>query len=216
MAYFLHTFSPETYEIFSRSDRKLSGFSKRWLHAAQRIRPGDKLICYLRELSRWVGVLEVLSDCFIDETPFFYSQNDPFVVRFEVRPVAWLPKEKAVPLREDHVWNTLSYIRGHQKHSSTWAMWAARFRGGPSLLSEVEGKFLEDLIVSQLDGEHTYPVDETEYRKNLRPRIRRGDGAVTVTIPTGADTEQDIPKDDTLVRESIIDHCTFIETFCRV
>lgn len=59
MAYYLDLFSPETYEAFTRSDQSISGFRTRQENAASRISIGDKLICYMTKLSRWIGVLEV-------------------------------------------------------------------------------------------------------------------------------------------------------------
>jgi len=35
------------------------------------------------------------------KTPIFYGASDPFVIRFKVRSIAWLPKEKAIPVREE-------------------------------------------------------------------------------------------------------------------
>lgn len=113
MAYYLDLFSPETYEAFKRSTRNVSGFRLRQLNIARAIHPGDKFICYMTKLSRWFGVLEVTSNCFIDDTPVFLPDKDPFVVRFNVKTLARLPKEKAIPIHEDEVWNELSFTRGH-------------------------------------------------------------------------------------------------------
>ena len=80
MAYYIDLFSPETYQAFSNSNRDISGFSGRRRGAAVHVKPGDKFICYMTKLSRWVGVLEVSSDCFIDDQPIFVQSNDPFTV----------------------------------------------------------------------------------------------------------------------------------------
>lgn len=109
MAYFLDLFSPETYEAFSRSDRTVSGFRVRQRNAAEKINPGDKLLCSMTKLSRWVGMLEVVSGPYEDASPIFYGESDPFVVRFKVKPTIWLAKEKAVPIHEDAVWETPSF-----------------------------------------------------------------------------------------------------------
>ena len=85
MAYYLNLFSPETYEAFSKSNRDVSGFRLRQQNAASRIQIGDKFICYMTKLSRWIGVFEVQSECFSDDAPIFVPQDDPFVVRFKVR-----------------------------------------------------------------------------------------------------------------------------------
>ena len=84
MAYFLDLFSPETYEAFSKSNRDISGFRPRQVNMANKIKPGDQLICYMTRLSRWIGVLEVQSESFTDTKPIFYPINDPFVIRFKV------------------------------------------------------------------------------------------------------------------------------------
>jgi hypothetical protein len=88
-------------EAFGRSDRSVSGFRPRHKNAAERVRIGDKLLCYMTRVSRWFGVLEVLEGPFRDNTPIFVQEADPFVVRFRVRPIVWLAVEKAVPIYED-------------------------------------------------------------------------------------------------------------------
>jgi hypothetical protein len=63
MTYYTNLFSPDTFETFSRSARDVSGFSRRQLAWARRIRPGDRFICYMTKLSRWIGVLGIQSEC---------------------------------------------------------------------------------------------------------------------------------------------------------
>ncbi|MBD2124442.1 EVE domain-containing protein [Trichocoleus sp. FACHB-262] len=119
MAYFLNLFSPTTYEVFSQTEMNISGFRLRHKNVAQNIAIGDKFICYMTKLSRWVGVLEVMSTAFEDNTPI-YEENDPFVVRFKVKPLAWLAREAAISIHEDELWNSLSFTKDHNKNSSTW------------------------------------------------------------------------------------------------
>ena len=104
MAYYTDLFSPETYEAFSRSSRDISGFRQNQHAMAKRVEVGDRFVCYMTKLSRWVGILEVQTPCFIDNTPIFYPDDDPFVVRFRVKPITWLPKEKAPPIQGGNVW----------------------------------------------------------------------------------------------------------------
>jgi predicted RNA-binding protein len=144
VAYFLDLFSPETYEQISRSEVTMTGFRKRQVHAAERVHPGDRLLCYQTKTSRWIGVLEVLSDSYIDDTPRYYEENDPFVVRFNVRPVVWLPVNRAIPIREDFVWKTLSFTKNHPKHSS---FWTGKFRSSLSPIDEADGQFLEKILM---------------------------------------------------------------------
>lgn len=199
MAYYLDLFSPETYEAFTKSSRDVSGFRARQEGMASRIRIGDKLICYMTKLSRWIGVLEVTSDYFKDDTPLFYAANDPFVIRFKVKPLAWLPKEKAIPIRDDRVWNRLSFTRGVEKNASQWT---GKIRSSLNTLSHSDGQFLEQLILAQVTGDETFEIDEREYAKLIRHKVRRPDGEVAVSVPQDVDRETEVPPRSE-VRESI-------------
>jgi hypothetical protein len=77
MDYFLDLFSPETYEAFSRSDRTVSGFRIRQIKPARRINAGDRFLCYMTKLSRWVGVLEIVEGPFQENTPISFQEDDP-------------------------------------------------------------------------------------------------------------------------------------------
>lgn len=52
-------FAPETYEAFSRSDRNISGSRETQRGLAERVRVGDRFVCYMVCMSRWIVVLEV-------------------------------------------------------------------------------------------------------------------------------------------------------------
>lgn len=188
MAYYLDLFSPETYEAFSRSDRTVSGFRVRQQKTANRIKVGDKLICYMTKLSRWVGLLEVVSPSYEDSTPLFLPTNDPFAVRFTVKPIVWLDKEYSVPIREDRVWNTLSFTKGHEKTS---AIWTGRVRSSLTQIDTRDGQFLERLLLAQANGGQRYELDEREYNRFITHTVRRLDKIVTVSVPQ--DTDTDVP-----------------------
>jgi hypothetical protein len=198
MTFFTNLFSPDTYETFSRSKRDVSGFSKHQLAWAKRIHKGDRFVCYMTKLGRWVGVLEALGDCYPDDSPLFYPEGDPYVIRFKVRPVVWLPKDQAIPIREKHIWDTLSFTRGVDQKSPTWT---GKVRISLNKLSDEDGQFLQDQLIAQETGRQRYPIDEDEYRRWLAQKVRRPDRVVPVTVP--ADDEPDEPEDKTqTVRES--------------
>ncbi len=201
MTFYTNLFSPDTYETFSRSDRGVSGFSKHQLAWARRIQKGDRFICYMTKLGRWVGVLEVLDEAQIDETPLFYPQNDPYVVRFKVRPVVWLPKDRALPIREKHIWDVLSFTKGVSVNSSTWT---GKVRTSLNKLSEEDGQFLQSQLIAQESAERVYQVDEDEYRRWLAQKVRRSDKIVPVTVPENDEVEDPEETPDKLqtIRES--------------
>ncbi|MDD5111583.1 MAG: EVE domain-containing protein [Candidatus Altiarchaeota archaeon] len=107
MNYYIDLFSPETAIAFEKSDKSISGFriSRKTYVENQKIGPGDKFICYVTRLQRFVGVLEVKSKPFQDAKPIFIDWDDPFVLRFNVEPIVWLPLEKSIPIHSDFIWN---------------------------------------------------------------------------------------------------------------
>jgi hypothetical protein len=146
MAYYLDLFSPETYEAFGRSDQTVSGFRPRQRNLASRVRPGDTFVCYMTRLSRWVGLLDILEGPFDDHAPIFYPADDPFTLRFHVRPVVWLPLEKTMPIHADPVWSGLSFTQRYPKVSLAWT---GNVRGSLTRVSDADGAFLESLLRSQ-------------------------------------------------------------------
>jgi hypothetical protein len=201
MTFYTDLFSPDTYETFSRSDRTVSGFSKHQHAWARRIQKGDRFICYMTKLSRWVGVLEVLDECYVDETPLFYPEADPYVIRFRVRPIVWLSKDQAIPIREKHIWDSLSFTKGVVPNSPTWT---GKVRTSLNKLSEEDAHFLENQLLAQLSAGNRYPIDDDEWRRWLSQKVRRTDKVVSVTVPADDEAgEIDEPQDKSQsVRES--------------
>ena len=199
MAYYLDMFSPETYQTFTASERTVSGFRMRQLKLAQRIHPGDRFACYLTKFSRWIGILEVASECFVSQTPLFYSEGDPFIVRFNVRPIAWFERDLSLPIREEYIWNSLSFTRAHDKASSKWT---GKFRSSLGLLEEADAQFLETAISEQARNPKPFPIDEAEFRRFLSQKVRRPNGVVTVTVPVDTDHEDEEIDERESVRES--------------
>jgi predicted RNA-binding protein len=203
MAYYVDLFSPETYEVFSNSPRDISGFRARHEGLASRIQPGDKFICYLTKLSRWIGVLEIKSNYFKDSTPIFYPSDDPFIIRFKVKPIVWLPKEKGFPIKDERVWNSLTFTKDTEPNSSRWR---GKLRNSLNQLDENDGKFLDHLLLSQAERGERFPVDEDEYNKFLNHTIHREDKIVIVSVPQNNDSESDAEESISIradVRESI-------------
>ena len=200
MAYYINLFSPETYETFTKSDQSVSGFRVRQENAASRIKVGDKLICYMTKLGRWVGILEVESKYFKDNSPIFYQSDDPFVVRFKVRPIAWLPKEKALPIRNEQIWSNLSFTKSYDINSS---FWTGKLRNSLNALDEKDGKFLEQTILTQLNNDKVFEIDEQEYEKLVTHKIRRVDKVISVTVPQDNSVENKIEMPQSEARESI-------------
>lgn len=122
MNYFIDLFSPSTALAFSESDQTISGFriSRKTYVENQKVGIGDKFICYCTKIQRFIGILEITSKPFINDTPIFTKENDPFVLRFGVKPIVWLPLEKGLPIHDDIIWNNLSITKSLPKTSTQW------------------------------------------------------------------------------------------------
>ncbi len=197
MKYYLDLFSPETAAAFMKSDQTVSGFRQRQQKAAERIVPGDHLICYMTRVSRWIGILEVVDGPFESAVPIFYPDTDPFIVRFHVKRIAWLDIEKSIPIHEDKIWNTLSFTKGHKKESSSWT---GKVRASLTELSEHDGKIIEKELLIQLQNGTSYPLTEIDKRRIKTHIVRIGSNQqVEVIVP---DEEEEKPAEPA-VRQSI-------------
>jgi hypothetical protein len=194
MNYYIDLFSPDTYEAFTKSDRATSGFRERKKGIAADINPGDRFICYITKLSRWIGVLEVTSKFFVDDKPIFYPGNDPFVVRFNVKPLVWLPLEKAIPVWTEDVWQILSFTKGLQTNSNAWT---GMVRGSLRKLDPKDGEALMKFLTMQNEQQTDYPLDESEIKK-LKPTTVKTQNSdeVSVTIPGDDESSTIKPKSE--------------------
>ena len=77
-------FSPATWQEFVDSDMTVSGFRENRWSTVQRIRPGDYLLCYLTQVSRFIGVLEVTSEPYFERDHSIWKDDD-FHCRVNVR-----------------------------------------------------------------------------------------------------------------------------------
>jgi hypothetical protein len=201
MAYFIDLFSPETYGAFARSTRDVSGFRPRHRTTAERVKSGDVFVCYLTRVSRWFGLLEVVEGPFIDNTPIFAPEEDPFVVRFRVRPLVWLDIDKALPIHDDAIWAGLSFTRGLDKGSLAWT---GKVRGSLVRLDDRDGKFLAKELRTQATIGKPFPLDEQEKKKLATHTVNRPDKVVTVSVPEDHGEAGAAPQaEETETRESI-------------
>ena len=170
MKYHLNLFTPETWEAFRELGATVSGFRERhWRLAEERVSQGDIFLCYLTHLSRWCGVLEVESGPYYDASPR-YSSPDPYPVRFQVKPIALLDLESAVPIREQRVWSTLTITRQHEMGHSRWTGF---FRASLNTFENADGDFLVRLIKEQVANPRKYPLTNKQRRELERSKSGR-------------------------------------------
>lgn len=183
-----------------RSGCSVSGFRERHRNAAERVNIGDRLICYVTRLSRWAGVLEVCDGPYEDSTPIFYAEEDPFTVRFKVKPLIWLELEQAIPIYEAQLWNELSFTKGQSQGSSSWT---GKIRTSLAQIDDVDADLIESALKQQTNSGKVFPLDENDRRKLTTHTVRRLDKDVTVTIPDDTDISPRETAEPGDVRESL-------------
>jgi hypothetical protein len=189
MAYFIDLFSPETYQAFTDSNRDVSGFRDRHRKMAERIKPGDCLVCYVTRLSRWVGLLDVIEGPFIDHQPIFVPENDPFIVRFRVKASTWLDLEHAIPIHDKGIWERLSFTRDLHEGSLAWT---GKVRGSLVRLDEEDGGLIAAMLQAQVKNAKRFPLDDQERRKLATHTVVRSDKVVSVSVPDDSGSSEEV------------------------
>lgn len=181
MAYYLNLFSPETWQAFRASGCKVSGFSRHQRNQAEKsLKPDGIFLCYLVGLGRWCGALKIESSPFIDETPLFKSENDPFIVRFRVRPLVVLDPELSLPVRETSIWTRLSWTKTIEPGSVGWG---ANFQRSLRRIPDDDGGFLLKLLQEQDESKRRYELTTKDRRALNRATVRTPAGELPVEIP---------------------------------
>ncbi|GGC06486.1 hypothetical protein [Dyadobacter sediminis] len=201
MAYYVTIFSPDTYNLFTSSERSISGFRESQKSQASVIKKGDKLIAYVTKLSRWVGVLEVTGDYFISNTPVYSLEDDVYTLRFPIKEIVWLPLDQSLPIDNDDCWNNLSFTKSLPKKSSAWTNMV---RGNLRRFEEVDGAWIETYLINQIVNPTVFGLSDTDKKKLASMTVKTQDSKeVEVSVPTKEEHENstDSHKDD--IRESI-------------
>jgi hypothetical protein len=201
MAFYTDLFSPETYQAYKASSRDISGFRPRHKSVAEKVRRGDVLVCYMTRLSRWFGLLEVIEGPFSDSKPIFTAKDDPFTVRFRVRPIVLLEPDNAIPMHDPPLWNSLSFTR--DLPAGSWA-WSGMVRSSLVRLGDEDGRLLSDALRRQASEPKLYTLNDSDARKLATHVVSRIDKDVPVSVPEDArpgEVAGEQPEEE--VRESI-------------
>jgi len=193
MSYFLNLYTPETWAAFQTHGSTVTGFRERRHRSVAKVRLGDLFLCYLVRLSRWCGVLEVMSAVYTDRTPIF-ADPDPFVLRFRVHSQVLLSPENALPMLDDELWPKLSFTRDLERGVFGWAQ-TANLRVPLREINQADGEILAELLRRQSGLLKLYPLSERDQRNLSRKHtVRAADRSVLVEVP---DEEQEEEQEQT-------------------
>jgi hypothetical protein len=199
--YYIDLFSPETANAFDKSKKDISGFriSRKTYAENKNIGPGDKFICYVTRLQRFIGVLEIVSKPFIDKTSIFAHDNDPFIFRFKVKPLVWLPLEMAIPVRELFLWDNLSFTRDLKNDSNNWTYMVF---SSPRLWPKKDCELLEKELINQAQKLKKFSFSEDDIKRLAPHKIRiSGKKEVAVSVPDNSEEIQAASEKQDSVKE---------------
>ena len=169
--YWLDLFSGTTWQEFLDAGADVTGFREGRWKTVQQMKPGDYLLCYLTGVSRWIGVLEVVSEAFKDDTPIW--KDSAFPCRVHVKPVVCLTPETAVP-----IFDLRDKLSIFENMSSPFA-WTGNLRGSPSKWKVSDG----EVVVAAVEEAERNPVNRPFDPAKLGrkpPILRTKLGPVTV------------------------------------
>jgi len=181
--YWLDLFTGATWNEFKDAGGKISGFRKSRWNTVQKIKPGDYLLCYLTGVSRFIGILEVVSEPFQDDSPIWSDEDFP--CRLKVNIIVELTPETAVPVHEFR--DSLSFFQDLKSPHA----WTGSFRASPAKWKTSDGETLLKALLEAKENPVIRPVDKRKLA--YRPKaIKAKIGSVTVPEKTEETEEQEV------------------------
>jgi predicted RNA-binding protein len=121
--YWVQVFSEETWREFLIAGAKVTGFrEKRWV-IVKKIKPGDRLLCYISKIGVLIAVLQATAEPYLDHRNDVFK--DAYPCRVPVRVVVRLDERHAIPIK---TLDTLSIFKSRS--------WGAHFLASPSKFAE--------------------------------------------------------------------------------
>src|SRR5215217_9761142 len=181
--YWLDLFTGTTWQEFLEAGATVSGFRERRWKTVQQLKPGDYFLCYLTGVSRFIGVLEVTSVPYWDETLIW--KDAIFPCRTKVEVIAALTPETAVPI----------FVLKEQltifQNLKSPAAWTGHVRGSPARWKPSDGEAVVYAVMEAVENPVERPVDKSKLAR--RPRALRAKGE-SFTVPGSEDTTEQVQE----------------------
>ncbi|MBA2724994.1 MAG: hypothetical protein H0U53_03295 [Actinobacteria bacterium] len=191
--YWLDLFTWKTWDQFLKSGANISGFTEYRRKTVERFVTGDILLCYLTGISRFIGILEVISGVITDGTPIWGEGQFP--VRVKVRPVVTLTPETAVPVLD--LQDTLSIFKDLKNPN----YWSGAFRGSPAKWRRRDG----ELVVEAVRNAEASPVVRQVDKKKLAHRPK------AIATKLGPVSEPEVDEESEVLEPTIATATTHTE-----
>jgi len=182
-SYWLDLFTGVTWNEFKDAGGKISGFRKSRWNTVQKIKPGDYFLCYLTGVSRFIGILEVVSEPFQDNSPIW--SDEEFPCRLKVKIIVELTPETAIPVHE--LSDSLSVFQDLKRAHA----WTGHFRASPAKWKTSDGETVIKTLLEAKENPVIRPVDKRKLA--YRPKaIKAKIGSVTIPEKIEENEEQEI------------------------
>jgi hypothetical protein len=185
--YWLNLFTGTTWAEFQKAGSKVSGFREHNWGRAQKIQSGDIFLCYLVGVSRWVGLLQIESDRFLDKTRIFGEELFP--VRFRVKPLVMLPPEHGVPMAQ--MKGRLSFYPSTMDGGA----WSGHVRNSPTRYKDADGIVISEAVRAAAANPVPRAVDARQLGRSAnlyKVKVKSAEGEIerVVSIPTAEEEEE--------------------------
>jgi hypothetical protein len=184
--YWLNLFTGTTWQEFLDAGATVTGFRERRWKTIQRVKPGDYFLCYLTGVSRFIGVQEVISEPYWDESQRW--ADDVFPARVKVENIATLTPETAVPIHS--LQDQLTIFRNLRNPNA----WTGHVRGSPARWKPSDGEAVVYAVMEAVEHPVKRPVDKSKLAR--RPKALKAEGE-SFTVPE-EDTAEPVqePRED--------------------
>lgn len=169
--YWLDLFTWTTWQEFLEAGANVTGFrDSRW-KSMQQIKPGDYLLCYMTGISRWIGILEVISEPFMDNSQLW--KDEIFPCRVQVKLLVCLTSETGIPIFE--LRDQLSIFENMSNPNA----WTGSIRGSPTKWKISDGEVVVRAIQEAERNPISRPLDQRKLERRP-PVLQTKLGPITV------------------------------------
>jgi hypothetical protein len=188
MTYWLDLFTGTTWSEFQNAGSTITGFRDHNWNRAKNVKPGDIFLCYLVGVKRWVGLLEIETERFRDESPIF--AEEVFPVRFRVKPLLMLPPEHGIPMHS--LKGKLSFFPS----SMDGAQWSGHVRSSLTKYSHEDGRVVSAALREAEQRPVFLKVDERQLKRSAnlyKAKLKVGDQEIerVVSIPKADEEDEE-------------------------
>lgn len=179
MTYFVDIFSIDTFEAFAKTDKTITGFHidrKAWV---AKIAPGDMIICYVKGVSCWFGLLEVTGP--MQEVAAGSEVIENYTLQLPTQAKVWLDKGKLLPIKRPDVWNKLSFTQNIAPGAGGWN-WI--LRSSAVRLNPADGAALAALMAEQAKAPIPDGITDEQWEKKRGYKMVNAEGkTVSIQVP---------------------------------